>query len=134
MEELLIELGSCPEILAITEAKLNDDELNYTSILSYSFVCCNSSTNAGGVAFYTLNSLKFNRRDDLEFNSDYSENLFIEVNLTKSKIFITRVIYRHPTSSFTKFQKQFFLTLNKSAHDNLDFVICGDYNIDRLKH
>ena len=26
------------------------------------------------------------------------------------------------------------LTLNKLAHDKLDFVICGDYNVDLLKH
>ena len=134
IEELLIELGSCPEILAITETKLNDDKLNYTSISNYSFVCCNSSTNAGGVAFYILNNLKFNRREDLEFNSDDSENLFIEVNLTKGKVFIIGVIYRHPTCSLKKFQEQFLLTLNKLANDNLDFVICGDYNINLLEH
>ena len=134
IEELLIELGSCPEILAITETKLNDDKLNYTSISNYSFVCCNSSTNAGGVAFYILNSLKFNRREDLEFNSDDSENLFIEVNITKNKVFIIGVIYRHPTCSLKKFQEQLLLTLNKLAHDKLDFVICGDYNVDLLKH
>ena len=97
-------------------------------------MCCNSSTNAGGVAFYILNSLKFNRRKDLEFNSDDSENLFIEVNLTKSKVFIIGVIYRHPTCSLKKFQEQFLLTLNKLAHGKLDFVISGDYNVDLLKH
>ena len=97
-------------------------------------MCCNSSTSAGGVAFYVLNNLKFNKREDLEFNSDNSENLLIEVNLTKSKVFIIGVIYRHPTSSLTKFQEQFLLTLNKLANDKLDFVICGDYNIDLLKH
>ena len=132
--EFLIELGSCSEILAITETKLNDDKLNYTSKSNYSFVCCNSRTNAGGVAFYILNSLEFNIREDLGFNSDDSENLFIEVNLTKSKVFIIGVICRHPTSSLTKFQEQFLLTLNKLAHDKLDFVVCGDYNIDLLKH
>ena len=131
---MLIELGSCLKILAITEAKLNDDKLNYTSISDYSFVCCNSSTNAGGVAFCILNSLKFNRREDFEFNSDDSENLFIKVNLTKSKVFIFGVIYRHPTCSLKKFQEQFLLTLNKLAHDKLDFVICGEYNVDLLKH
>ena len=71
----------------------------------------------GGVAFYVLNSLKFNRREDFEFNSDDSENLFIEVNLTKSKVVIIGAIYRHDTSSLEKFQEQFLLTLNKLAHD-----------------
>ena len=128
IEELLIEPGNCSEILAITETKLNDDKLNYTSISNYtcSFVYCNSSTNAEGVAFYILNSPKFNRKEDLEFNLDDSEKVFIEVNLTKSKVFIFGVIYRHPTSSLTKFLEQFLLTMNKLAHDKLDFVVCGD--------
>ena len=97
-------------------------------------MCCNSRTNAGGVAFYILNGLKFNRREDLEYNLDDSENLFTEVNLTKRKVFIIGVIYRHPTSSLIKFQEQFLLTLNKLAHDKLDCIICKDYNIDLLQH
>ena len=45
----------------------------------------NSSTKAGKVAFYILNSLKYTKRKDLEFKSEDSENIFIELNVTPRK-------------------------------------------------
>ena len=55
-EELLCEPDNFPDILAISETKLTDEKVICAKIPNYNFVFSNSSTNAGGVAFYILNS------------------------------------------------------------------------------
>lgn len=134
IEELLSEINYCPHILAISETKLNDDKIKYALIQNYNSVFSNSSSNAGGVAFYVLNNLSFNRRHDLEFKSFDSENLFIEISLSPSKIIVLGLIYRHPNNNFAEFQDQFLKTINKLRQDKQEFIISGDFNIDLLKH
>ena len=94
----------------------------------------NSSSNAEGVALYVLNHFKFYRRLDLEFNSFDSENVFIEITPDSGKVFVISVVYRHPTNKFDEFQQQFLQTVDKLEKDKREFLICGDFNIDLLKH
>ena len=135
LEECLHELNCCPDIqvLAVSETKLNKNNVNLASIENYSMVYSNSSSNAGGVAIYILNNSKFTRREDLEFNSGDSENVFVEITLHSKKVIIFGLIYRHPRNSFSKFQDKFLQTIIKLGQDKLDYLICGDFNIDLLK-
>lgn len=133
LEELLGELDSCPDIIAISETKLNDAKTNLASIPNYNLIFSNSRSNAGGVALYILDSLKFCRRQDFEFDSSDTENLFIEINLAANKAIIVGLIYRHPTSSFSEFQRYFLQTLKKMCQEKSEFVVCGDFNINLLK-
>ena len=103
----------CPDILAVSETKLNKNNVNLASIENYSIVYSNSSSNAGGVATYILNNLKFTRREDLEFNSSDSENVFVEITLHSKKVIIFGLIYRHPRNSFSEFQDKFLRTIIK---------------------
>ena len=97
LEELLIDLDQCPSILAISETKLNDDKVSQAMISNYNFFFSNSNTNAGGVGLYVKSDLITTRRQDLEFDSNNSENLFIEIRLASKKVVVIGVIYRHPT-------------------------------------
>ena len=101
----MVELHNYPDILAISETKLNDEKRKtYCSKLRhYNFIFSNSSTNAGGVAIYVLNTLKYTRREDLEFKTDDSEIIFIEINVTNRKAIVFGLVYRHPSSDFTAF-------------------------------
>ena len=133
-QELIYELNNRPDILAISDTKLNDEKILRSHIPNYNFVSSNSSTNAGGVAFYFLNTLQYNtRRQDLEFKSCDSEYVFNEINLTNQKSVILGVIYRHPSSNVTGFQDQCTQTLNKLNCCKHEFIISGDFNIDLLK-
>ena len=133
LDECLHELNCCPDILAVSETKLNKNNVNLASIENYSIVYSNSSSNAGRVATYILNNLKFTRREDLEFNSSDSENVFVEITLHSKKVIIFGLIYRHPRNSFSEFQDKFLRTIIKLGQDKLDYLICGDFNIDLLK-
>ena len=61
IEELIYELDNQPDrpILAISETKLDDEKILRSHIPNYNCVSSNSSTNAGGVAFYVLNTLQY---------------------------------------------------------------------------
>ena len=56
LEECLHELNCCPDILTVSETKLNKNNVNLASIENYSIVYSNSSSNAEGVAIYILNN------------------------------------------------------------------------------
>ena len=81
-----------------------------------------------------LNNFKYSRRHDLEFQSADSETVFIELNLAANKKIIVVVRYRHPTNTFNEFQDVLLQTLNKMDHEKYDYFLCGDFNIDILKH
>ena len=74
------------------------------------------------------------RRHDLEFQSADSETVFIKLYLAAIKKIIVGVIYRHPTNTFNEFQDLFLQTLNKMDHEKYDYFLCGDFNINILKH
>ena len=133
LEELLRKLDNFPDILAIFETKLTDEKVNCAKISNYNFVFSNSGTNAGGVAFYMLNKLHFTRRHDLEFKTDDTENVFVEVKLNTRKKIVIGLKYRHPTSNFTAFQNKFTSILNLLNQTKQEYVICGDFNIDQIK-
>ena len=51
----------------------------------------------GGVGIYLRNSLKWNRRQDLE--NEHVENIWIEINIPKSSSILLGVYYRPPNTS-----------------------------------
>ena len=69
----------------------------------------------------------------MEFDSNDSENLFVEIKLTSKKVVVIGVLYRHPASNFNKFQEQLLQTLDKMGQDKQDLLLCGDFNIALLK-
>ena len=73
------------------------------------------------------------RRQDLDFDSNESENLFVEIKLTSKKVVVIGVLYRHPASNFSKFQEQLLQTLDKLGQNKQDFLLRGEFNIDLLK-
>ena len=78
--------------------------------------------------------MNYARKEDLEFRSEDSENVFIELDVNPLKSSFIGLIYRHPTNKFTKFQEQLTHTLNKLNHFKQEYILLGDYNIDLLNH
>ena len=74
------------------------------------------------------------RKHDIECQSADSETVFIELNLAANKKMIVGVMYRHPTNIFNEFQDLLLQTLNKMDNEKYDYFLCGDFNIDILKH
>ena len=76
--EALQLLPTLPQIICISETKINKEPLTNISISNYSFVCTNSNTRAGGVGFY----LKALNKKLCEFKSNkYDIYLFGDINI-----------------------------------------------------
>ena len=57
--EFLTELGTHPNIICLTEARLKQNSLVNTQIPGYKFCHVDSDTNAGGVGIYIDEEIKF---------------------------------------------------------------------------
>ena len=104
IEELLpvLNLTKKPDIIAITETKLNDNNIAKTQLKDSDLINCNSLTKAGGVALCISNSLMFNKIEKLSVATTHYKSLFIEINV-KNKIhknLVIGVFYRHPSAQF----------------------------------
>ena len=110
----MLNLTKKPDIIAITETKLNNNNIAKTQLNDYDQINCNSLTKAGGVALYVSNSLTFSKIEELSTATTHCESLFIEIDVKnmKQKNLVIGVFYRHPSSSVLEFQTQFVHTLN----------------------
>ena len=131
VEELLGHLEKIPEIIAVSETKLNHSFSNHLD--GYNFVQANSSTKAGGVGIFVKNTIDFSVVNSYNLNVNACENIWIEVNLTDNKKSVIGVIYRHPSYQISDFHDNLEISLNKLSNNNINYYICGDINVDLLK-
>ena len=87
----------------------------------------------GGVGIYLRNSLKWNRRQDLE--NEHVENIWIEINIPKSSNILLGVYYRPPNTS--KFLSKDFdnilnETLQSATDEKKEIILMGDLNVNYL--
>lgn len=144
--DIISNLPSDPDIICISETKLNDyisgsDDFledsapNYTSeieieIPDYTFICNNSKTSAGGSGIYVNNSLMHKNRPDLEPSIDGCEGSFIEINKgSNNKNILIASIYRHPHDNHDLFFEYLSGLLDKCAN-KFDICVMGDININ----
>ena len=136
LEELICLMKYQPDVIAISETKLNDkSNLNLVQLPGYQFVHDNSMTQAGGVALYVKTRLHFNVRHNILFHAVEYESVWIEIinKTTKLKNIILGVLYRHPQNSIPDFTDKFSDLLDTISTENKDIYVTGDFNIDTLK-
>ena len=127
-------------VIGITEHKIHKDNTPTTQIkldgyndFHYDY----TETSHGGTGFFVKETITFNPRNDLSFNSKGNyESTFIELIFEKRKNMIVGCIYRHPTSTITI--KQFTdeciePLLAKITSEKKICTLVGDFNIDLLK-
>ena len=61
------------------------------------------------------------------------DDVWINVKLGNSKCVIVGNLYRHPSSVFALFEKNFLRALDYLCERKKDYVIGGDVNINLLK-
>ena len=130
LEELLIELGKLPDIIAISETKLQT-KFNFC-LNGYNFIQNNSSTRAGGVGMFIKNHINYTVTDEYNLNYFGYEEMWIKINMNHStKVF--SVLYRHPKSNLVQFSESLenSLTILKQK---LTYYISGDTKIDLLQN
>ena len=134
LQQYLSELKSTPDILSITETRLNhtNNEVSNDNLEGYDFYHRDSHPLAGGVGLYVKSSLTANCRDDKSNLTDEFETIWVEISNSKDKV-MEGEVYRHPNSNFLAFQDELFSTLHKLSSCNCPYYILGDFNVDLLK-
>jgi len=106
LEETLNSIDSKPDILGITEAKLNEFSVTNLDLNNYNLFRTDSKTNAGGTALYVANTLKAIPRYDIGFDMDQVESTWCEIDNGKNRSIVVGNIYRHPYNNLTNFTDQ----------------------------
>ena len=81
-----------PEIIAITETKLQANRVFHSKLKGYICIRADSLTCAGGVAFLIKFTLNYQIRDDLNIFMPACENLWIEINRPEKKGIVIGVV------------------------------------------
>jgi len=90
LQQYLSELKSTPDIIAITETRLNhtSNQVSNHNLEGYDFYHRDSRTLAGGVGLYVKSSLTANCRDDMTNSTDDFETIWVEISNNKDKIMV----------------------------------------------
>ena len=130
IEELrLIAQKTNAAVIGISETKIDKSVLDgEVNIAGYEIKRCDRNRHGGGVACYIRKDLAFNPRED--FSPDI-ENVFLDIQLPKSKPILVGVLYRPPTAS--GFLDQLTLAISKTVDfDSQEVYILGDLNINLI--
>ena len=140
VEELFHGCDEVPDIIGISETKLNDNA-DHTILPGYKFEGMCSETDAGGVGVYINNVYSYDVRDDLCINVDKCEEIWVEVHTSKRNSappkndnLVVAVLYRHPGSQYTEFRDKLCATVDTLNKGKTRYVVLGDINIDLLQY
>ena len=96
LNDITVTFKKALDIIAISEAKLNDNYLPNISIPGYSFSNTISKPLARGVSLYLADQLNFIKRHDLELPDKGVESCWIETMCKKGQNVIIGCVCRHP--------------------------------------
>ena len=134
LEEFIYSLNVKPDILAISETKLNDKTIINTDIRQYQFFHTDSKTAAGGAGLYISKDLHAIPRPDIKFNMELVESCWSEIINNNKPNVIIGCIYRHPKANMSDFTLELETIVKKLNEKNQTIYIMGDINIDFLKY
>ena len=121
--EALQLLSTLPQIICISETKINKKPLTNISISNYSFVCANSNTRAGGVGFYLNNSISYKTIGKNLLKIAGCKDLWVSINFPGIRhTIIIAVIYRHPNSDANTFIEPLNKKLCEFERTNMIFT------------
>ena len=133
LQQLICSLTIQPEIIAITETKLNEkSDLNRVKLNNYIFLHKNSLSCAGGVGIYIKEGIKFLERKDLQLLNETVESMWIKIYCKKKQEITIGVVYRHPNNNINTFTDQFSELLQNLSDEKHSLYITGDFNINVL--
>ena len=112
LHDILLTVETRPDIIAISETKINENSYANINLPGYNFVNTNSKSQAGGVSLYIANNVEFSRKTDLDISHDGIESCWVELACHKQKNIVIGCVYRHPKSD----RSLFYETLKKQLH------------------
>ena len=131
IEDFFIGMKRIPDVVAISETKLNASSVSNKNFDNYKFFHNDSVTCANGVGRCVRETLKFRLRDDLLLHLQDCKDLWLEIE-SKETNFIIAVIYRHPKQKLSLFNDKLCETLSLLENNKVNYIVCGDTNINLL--
>ena len=125
-----------PHVLCFTEHHPHDHEINFTYINSYNLGAkyCRVNLKHGGVSIFVHETLPFTTIDLSEFCIDQDiEICAIKLHFSLVK-FCVMSVYRAPSGNFIHFLSTLDSILSHLYNNSLNFIICGDFNINYLEN
>ena len=135
INNLLLDMNFKFDIIAMTETWFNSKtDYDLYQIDGYKmFVCNREFQQGGGVIIYVLDSYSCKKLDNLSYErEDLFEVVTVEILSHRNKSVNIGCMYRKPSSNLTLFNEAFCEYMNIMKNKLL--YLCGDYNIDLLKH
>ena len=131
LHQMIIKLPVKPDLIAITETKLNkNSNINFIQLKNYTFIHNDSNTNAGGVGIYINNSFNFQIRPDLELKHCETESLWASITINQKMKITIGIIYKHPKCQIPAFSEKLSEILALVSNENQKCYITGDFNIN----
>lgn len=115
--------GKSVHLVALTEIKLNEEEIKYYNIEGYTaFYCCNTNK-SGGVAIFCKDGIKASL-----ITKNFKEKMnFLCIHINDIDMNIA-VFYKIPTAN----NDVFLNCINNVLENNSKMILVGDFNIDLL--
>ena len=131
---IIYSLDVKPDILAVSETKLNDKTVINTDIRQYQFFHTDSKTAAGGTGLYISKDMHAIPRPDIKFNMELVESCWSEIINDNKPNIIVGCIYRHPTANMSDFTLDLEAIVKNLNEKKQTIYILDDINIDFLKY
>ena len=93
LHDILLTVETRPDIIAISETKINENSYANINLPGYNFVNTNSKSQAGGVGLYIANNIEFSRKTDLDISRDGIESFWVELACHKQKSIVIGCVY-----------------------------------------
>ena len=123
-------------IIAVSESWLKDHSVDRYGLHGYnSEHKYRRSRGGGGVSIFVENSIEYFVREDLCYQNDNIETLFIEIDkdqIGKDKNVLIGVIYRPPDTDIKSFNTSISEILSTIKNENKLTYFLGDFNINLL--
>ena len=84
LNEFICSLNSRPDIIGLTETKLNKNSNDNTDLLGYKFYHRDSLSAAGGAALYVTKTISSEERKYIKFQMDQVESCWAEIHTNNS--------------------------------------------------
>lgn len=128
---LISELSYKFPLIGLSETKIQIDQelISNINIPGYTFISEGNHLNAGGVAFYINDNLKYVIKSKYTKATYDFEALWIEIESTNQLNIICGVIYRYPSSNLDNFLEYITLSIESINQENKFCLFLGDFNI-----
>ena len=116
-------------VICLSETRLNDCKISYSSLPGYRLFYNNSVTKAGGSAIYVSDCLNCHQLSQIKIICDGCEDVWVNFKLNNSETLVVGSVYRHPNNVIKNFEDA-FISVIKSFKSNQNYIVLGDFNIN----